>query len=218
VVAAAVAFIVTLGTGCTNHRPEKNPYLLEKFSSIDESIKEISELKRDIVFLQDEIKYLNEELNNVRTTNGGLTAQEKEQMASFLEKFDRVATISSNLDNMESQLTALAAEAPADVKEALTAPAKDASPALASSAPPAAAPSTQAKAPTKPVLTAQKTTSKATQKSTPTKRRGSYYTVKAKETPQTIAQRNGISVKKLMAANRLPASANLVPGQRIWVP
>lgn len=50
------------------------------------------------------------------------------------------------------------------------------------------------------------------------KPRGAYYSIKSGDTPESIAKSHGITLKQFLEANRIPSSATLFPGQKVFIP
>jgi len=204
-------------TGCNTNRPEKNPFLIEKFAQIDESLKDFAKMKRELVILQDDLKFLTEELTTVRSASSGLTPAQQEQIASTLTKLDEMQELAKKLEAQSTQRASQVASAVPAPAAAPAAAATGSTPAprpAASVAPRPQAPSAPA---SRPVAVAPASNRPAAAASTQ-RRSAFYYSVKAGDTLDKVAQANGASPAALAKANGLPAGAAIVPGQRLWVP
>lgn len=204
-------------TGC-NTRPERSPAILEKFSSIDESLEEVVRMKTALENLRGDVDFALRRLDDPTFVPG--TAGMSEQLAALSAKVDEVAKLQAEVAALRAELAALnngsrpaataAAAAPAAARPAATtAPApRPAPPAAASTSTGSSAASASRPAP-----------SVAQQRpATPsTARRGFYYTVRQGDTLAGIARQHNTTVQALVQANRLPGPVDPRPGQQIWV-
>jgi LysM repeat protein len=209
-------------TGC-NTRPERSPAILEKFSSIDQSLEEVVRMKTALENLRGDVDFALRRLDDPTFVPG--TAGMSEQLAALSAKVAEVAKLQAEVAALRAELAALnngprpagtAAAAPAASRPAATtAPASRPAPSAAQQRPAATSTSTGSSA----APASQPAPSVAQQRpATPsTARRGFYYTVRAGDTLAAIARQHNTSVQALVQANRLPGPVDPRPGQQIWV-
>ena len=104
---AAALVVVSFAAGCSSHRPEKNPYLVEKFEEIDETLSDLKTLQRDINILQDDLAFFNDEIKQIKAMKGGLTPKEREQIAAATAKIAEFEKLTANLDRVKADLVAV---------------------------------------------------------------------------------------------------------------
>ncbi|MDK2973580.1 MAG: LysM domain [Candidatus Sumerlaeota bacterium] len=209
------ALLLTAATatfvGCSS-KPENSPVIRKKFAEVESLKDEVAETNKMIRTLAGDITIMKDEVSNLRALapdgKGGT------------ELITRLDALERRLAEMEVQGTTMAAARvqPAGTKEVAsasfnglavpTAKAPETKKETAKPAPAKAAPKTTASAP-KP---AAKTVSK------PAKPAGRYYTIQAGDSLEKIASSNGVSVASLRDANRLPAGARPLKGQRLYIP
>lgn len=190
--------------GCSS-KPENSPVIRKKFAEVDDLKQDIQETNKMIRTLAGDITIMKDEMSNLRAmapdANGGV------ELMSRLEKIEK------RLSEIEVENTVMASRA---TKASNDTPAREAAPAANQ----IAQATGNASASTKPEV--KKTETKPKPVATPapkrTQPRGRYYTIESGDTIAKIAAANNISESKLREANRLPAGARPLKGQRLFIP
>lgn len=214
----SLAFVLS---GCSS-RPENSPVVRKKFQELADAQTQLSDMGVQMKQLGAEMSAIRKDLGDMKAVSGmgeGLTK---------LQDFDgRLSSIEKELSKLSQavvggQIASTSASAPAPaantVASAPAAPAAAAPPAPAPAKPAVVASAPKAeKAPSSKGSGASAPVRKASNPE-PAKPRGAYYVIQSGDSADTIAKKHGISVEKLLRANRLPANATIFPGQRIYVP
>lgn len=213
------ALLLTAATatfvGCSS-KPENSPVIRKKFAEVETLKEDVTETNKLIRTLAGDITIMKDEMSNLRAL--APDGQGGTELITRLDAMER------RLAEMEVQGTTLAAARvqPAGTKEVASATFNGlAVPTAAAEKTETAKPAPVAKAAAAPV---KKTTTTAAAKpvaktvSKPATPAGRYYTIQAGDSLEKIASSNGVTVASLRDANRLPAGARPLKGQRLYIP
>ncbi len=203
---------VAAGLAACSAKPENSPVIRKKFAEVDEIKDQLDESSKLLRNVAGEITLLRDEVSNLRALTPGEDGA--------IEVVSRLDKLEQRLDRMNSKPDRLMAQA---IEPARNSGSSQSFQGLATGASENAKPKTEEKktvqAKPAPEPEKAKPVAKPVAK-TPkvSKTPGKYYTLKAGDSLQSIAKSNGISVKELAQANRLPAGARPLKGQRIYIP
>jgi LysM repeat protein len=234
--AAAVAL-----TACTA-KPENSPVIRKKFAEMDEMKEQLAESTATMRQLNSSIRIIEDELSNLRALSPG--AEGASEVVSRLEALERqISTIGENTvavassgSSTRSSSTQTASANTSSGSTDRSAEEIRASRRFNGLATPARAEAETAEA-TEPVrsrtesqVAAASTSSGSTRSAAastsnaaPARQaspasRGRYHTLQSGDTLEKLAASNNITVSELRSANRLPAGARPLTGQRIFIP
>jgi LysM repeat protein len=195
----ALVAIVALAVGC-NMSVENTPAytkLNERLSALEASQKKLADNLTSLTFNIDSMSEDVAALKTQGTADPAVSAESRkaiEDVANRMAEVEKqIKTLSGSLESARSARAA----APAPERERTTASVAEDKPERHASGPRAPKPAVE-NAPQKP--------------------RGFYYQVKAGDTLLSIAKTNRISSSSICQANRLPMSAPLYAGQKLYIP
>lgn len=219
-------------TGCSS-RPENSPV-------IRKSMKDLADLQTQVGEMSVQVKQMNADLSAIRKeVADSKLAPGSDSLARIDELNAKIAALEEQLGKAGSKpvrAVASATDSKANAAAASYDPLLDPGPAPAAATTATKTDKTEAApAKTTKAVAKESTTSKsekvaktssssgsapvrqAANTSRP-KPRGAYYSIKSGDTPESIAKSHGITLKQFLEANRIPSSATLFPGQKVFIP
>lgn len=225
----SIGLTVLIFSAC-NVNPERSESFIKLSKRVDALEKSFKDIQNGQNDLYEQLSQMRKSLEASQAAGGTGGGMDPAALNGILQ---RIEQLEKKIGLVENQLTLqqkggeskpAAAKAPAKEKEAEpAAPAPDPSlqPPAASGATPAVVPkpAPEGKAAAKKTdakKSAEKTPEKPAEKGSSTK--GSYYTIQAGDTLESIASKNGVTVQQLKDENHLTNGAKLLGGQQLFIP
>lgn len=216
-----VAVSVLLLSACSG-KPENSPVLRKKFAEMEEMKQEMQDVSKSIRAVAGDITIMRDEISSLRS--GVPAGQDGTELVRRLEAIEQRL---SGIEQGGGMTVASRTTQPASNTDPIKDVTGSSSAEFAGLAVPKETAAVSAPKPTVPQNTLMRQeTSRQTaapapapkpevKRSTPT---GRYYTLQAGDTLDKLANENNITVADLRQANRLPAGAQPLKGQRLFIP
>lgn len=186
--AVAVAIMGVVILLSCGQNPAKNPLVAKKF-------KEIADLTERVQTLEDRFSAINADIETILDDMTLI----RQDLASVTD-VKKINDLAERLAKVESQIKAVSTRSQRAERAA-----ERTSPKVTKAA----------EKPSAERVTSEPSRAREKEYVVP---KGFYHEVKADETLDSIAKKYGLSKSKIAEENRLPSSAKLIPGQRIFIP